>query len=229
MIKLIIFDWDDVIVLGSKQGYYNCYRETLKELGITMSEEEMDMRIKRKWGQPFREELRELLKENITLLDHACDIFYSSKFNGNTFVGGLREIPGVNDLLVRLSKNYMLAVATGNQRRMIKEKIIPRFHIPDVFCQIITSHDDNIPPEKTKPHPYMLELLMKKQNVLPSETIFVGDAKSDVQMAKNAGVGPVVVLTGHLSQKQAQLLGVTHILPDVTRIESILPPPTTII
>ena len=71
MIKLIMFDWDDVIILGSKKGYYNCYRETLSELGVTLDEKEMDIRIKRKWGQPFREELRSLLQENISLLDEA--------------------------------------------------------------------------------------------------------------------------------------------------------------
>ena len=34
MIKLLIFDWDDVITLGSKEGYYQCYRKTIKEFGI---------------------------------------------------------------------------------------------------------------------------------------------------------------------------------------------------
>ena len=63
MLKLIVFDWDDVIILGSKEGYYNCYRETLKELGVVLDEKEMDIRIRRKWGQPFRIELAELLQE----------------------------------------------------------------------------------------------------------------------------------------------------------------------
>lgn len=34
MKKLIIFDWDDVIILGAKKGYYRCYEETLNELGV---------------------------------------------------------------------------------------------------------------------------------------------------------------------------------------------------
>ncbi|MFZ2206286.1 MAG: HAD family hydrolase [Microgenomates group bacterium] len=222
MIKLIMFDWDDVIILGSKKGYYNCYRETLSELGVTLDEKEMDIRIKRKWGQPFREELRSLLQENTSLLDEACDIFYNKKFHGEAFVKELEEVRGVNDLLVRLSKKYKLAVATGNQREMIVEKMIPRFRIPEVFCQIVTSHDTNIPKEKTKPDPYMLNIILQEQGIKNSEALYVGDAENDMQMALNAGVEPVAVLTGHLSQKEAESLHIKHILSDVTKIEGIL-------
>lgn len=222
MIKLIMFDWDDVIILGSKKGYYNCYRETLKELGVVLDEKEMDIRIKRKWGQPFREELRELLQENLSLLDKACDIFYNAKFHGDAFVKELEEVKGVNELLIRLSKKYKLAVATGNQREMIEEKMIPRFAVPPVFCQIVTSHDANIPKEKTKPDPYMINMILNEQGIKSSEAIYVGDAGNDVEMARNAGVEPVVVLTGHLSQEEAEALRVKHILSDVTKIEEIL-------
>lgn len=221
MIKLIIFDWDDVITLGSKAGYYNCYRETLKEVGVVLDEKEMDIRIKKRWGQSFRKELSELLKENPSLLDKAVDIFYNKKFRGTTFTNQLSEVPGVNELLLRLSKKYKLAVATGNQKEMLLNKIIPRFRIPNVFCQIVTAHDD-IPPEKTKPDPYMINLILERQGINNKETIFVGDAENDVIMARNAGVEPIVVLTGHLSEVEAKALKVKHILSDVTKIETFL-------
>lgn len=220
MIKLVIFDWDDVIVLGSKKGYYDCYRETLNDLGVKMTEEEMDRRIRSKWGKPFRIELAELLKEKPHLLDKACEIFYKNKFEANIFLNALSEVEGVNEMLDRLSKKYKLAVATGNQREMLS-KIITKFSIPNVFSQIITSHDD-IPSEKTKPHPYMLEVILREQGIKNTEAVYVGDAETDVLMAKNAGVTPIVALTGHLSKERAQKLGVEHIIPDVTKLEEIL-------
>jgi beta-phosphoglucomutase-like phosphatase (HAD superfamily) len=55
MTKLIIFDWDDVIILGAKKGYYNCYKKTLKELGIVLDEKEIDKRIQDTWGNTDRE------------------------------------------------------------------------------------------------------------------------------------------------------------------------------
>ncbi|MBU4245864.1 MAG: HAD hydrolase-like protein, partial [Nanoarchaeota archaeon] len=51
---------------------------------------------------------------------------------------------------------------------------------------------------------------------------YVGDAKNDVLMARNARIEPIVVLTGHLSKSEAEVLKVKHIIPDVTEIEEVL-------
>ena len=219
MIKLIIFDWDDVIIFGAKEGYYNCYKKTLKELGIVLDEKEIDKRIENMWGNIDRI-LRELLKENLNLMEKASKVFYEKEFYGDAFVDSLQEMRGVNELLIRLKEKYKLAVASGNKLDMIKDKIMPKFNIPNVFDQIVSVGD--VPVEKSKPDPYMLQLILKTQGVSNKQTLFIGDAKNDVLMAKNAGVEPVVVLTGLLSKTQAEALGVKHILSDVTKIEEIL-------
>ena len=219
MIKLIIFDWDDVIIFGAKEGYYNCYKKTLKELAIVLDEKEIDKRIENTWGNIDRI-LSELLKENSNLVDKAGKVFYDKEFYGNTFVDSLKEMQGVNELLIRLKEKYKLAVASANKLDMIKDRIMPKFNIPNVFDQIVAAGD--APAGRSKPDPYMLQLILKTQGVSNKETIFIGDAKNDVLMAKNAGVEPVVVLTGVLSKIQAEALGVKHILSDVTTIEEIL-------
>lgn len=220
MIKLIIFDWDDVFTLGAKEGYYACYRKTINDVGIFLSPEEENKRILAKWGKSFREELKELLKEKPEFVDKACDIF-DKAYWGDTFIDALSVIDGTNEMLMRLRKKYILAVATGNHHKMLKERIIPRFKISDVFSQIISSHEIE-DQEKTKPHPYMLKVIMKKQNASPNETIYVGDAKTDVQMARSANVTPVVVLTGHLKKIEAEALDVQYIIQNVTQLEKIL-------
>ena len=220
MIELIIFDWDDVIILGSKEGYYNCYKKTLKELGIVLDDKEIDKRIENTWGNSDREIITELLKENPNLVNKACEIFYNKEFYGNTFIDSLKEVRGVNELLIRLKGKYKLAVASANKYDMIKDKIIPKFNIPNVFDQIVTV--DDAPTGKSKPDPYMLQLILQTQGVSNKNAIFIGDAKNDVLMAKNAGVEPVVVLTGLISKTQAEALGVKYILSDVTKIEEIL-------
>ncbi len=163
MIKLIIFDWDDVIIFGAKEGYYNCYKKTLKELGIMLDEKEIDKRIENTWGNIDRI-LSELLKENSNLIDKACKVFYDKEFYGNTFVDSLKEIQGVNELLMRLKQKYKLAVASANKLDMIKDKIMPKFNIPNVFDQIVTAGD--APAGKSKPDPYMLQLILRTQGVL---------------------------------------------------------------
>lgn len=220
MIKLIIFDWDDVFTLGSKEGYFACYHKALDDVGVQLPPEEEHKRILAKWSKSFREELKELLKERPELLDRACTA-YDKEYWGETFVKELTYLPNTNDLLKRLHTKYILAVATGARRKMIQEIVMPHFTIPNVFSQMITSHEIE-DQEMTKPHPYMLEKIMQDQGVTPYETIFVGDARTDVLMAHNAHVTPVVVLTGHLNKKEAEELGVNYIIPDVTKLEKVL-------
>jgi phosphoglycolate phosphatase-like HAD superfamily hydrolase len=220
VIKLLIFDWDDVFTLGSKEGYIHCYHETLVELGVKLDPEEEHRRIMAAWSKPHREELRGLLEERLELLDEACEI-YEDKFFGGVFVGALTYVDGANDLLERLALNYKLAVATGAHPRVLREQVMPRFGVPKVFAQIVSAYDIN-DAEKQKPHPHMLERIMHEQGATPDETVMVGDAASDVMMAHNAGVTPVVVLTGHLDREQAVALGVELIVDDVTGVEAVL-------
>ncbi len=220
MIKLLIFDWDDVFTLGPKEGYIKCLHETLVDLKVHLNPEEEQQRIQATWSHPHREELKNLLREHPALLDQACKL-YEDKFFGGTFVEALTYVEGANQLLERLKRNYLLAIATGAHPRVLKEEVMPKFHVPDVFVQVISGYDI-IEPNKQKPHPFMLDEIMKTQNSLPSETLFVGDAKSDVQMARNAGVEPVVVLTGHLARNKAEELGVKYIINDVTQLEQVL-------
>ena len=104
---------------------------------------------------------------------------------------------------------------------MIKEKVMPRFKIPNVFFELLSSCDIS-DPEKMKPHPYMANLIMKKLKVLPEETVFIGDAVGDVKMALAAKVIPIIVLTGQLNKKKALSLGVKNIINNVTLLEDYL-------
>ncbi len=221
MIKLIIFDWDDVFSLGSTEGYYDCYHQAMLGVGVYLPAKAEQKRIKAKWGTTHRMELEELLKEHPELVDKAVQIYEQHLF-GDTFVSHLEPISGGKDLLLRLSSSYKLAVASGVDPGLLKEKILPRFGIPaEVFAQIMTSHDLD-DPTYAKPHPHLAQAIMKAQGVNPEETIVVGDAPGDVRMAQAAGIEPVVVLTGHLTRPEAQKLGVRHIIPRVTELENIL-------
>jgi phosphoglycolate phosphatase len=220
MIKLIIFDWDDVITLGSKEGYFKCYHETMAELGVFLNPEEERNRILAKWGKSQLEELRELLQERPELLDRAHEI-YERKLFGDTFVDELRINGGTIGLLRELSSKYKLCVATAVNPRLLKEVVMPKFNIPQVFSQIIFSCEIS-DPEKQKPHPYMLEEMMRTQGMKPEETILVGDSKAEVIMARNASVLPVVVLTGHLNREEAEELNVESIIEEVTYLPGVL-------
>lgn len=220
MIKLIIFDWDDVFTLGATKGYYACYHKALKEINIGLPRREEIKRINAKWGKTISEEFSELLKEHPELINDAVEK-YEDILMGNTFVDCLSLVKGSREIIKTLSKKYILAIASGVNPKLLKEKIFNKFSIPNVFGEIITVYDLE-DPTKAKPHPFILQEIMRRQNILPQETIMVGDAKGDVAMAKSAGITPVVVLTGHLNRKEAKELGVKFVIPDVTFIQKIL-------
>ena len=220
MLKLIIFDWDDVFTLGSKEGYIHCLHEAITRVGVTLDPEEEHARILATWSQPHDIELKNLLREYPDRVEEACRI-YEEIFFGDAFVSSLTYVKGANELLNRLKINYTLAISTGAHPTVLQKRIMPKFKVPDVFTEIMFGYEID-DPEKNKPHPYMLETIMERTGCKPEESIFVGDAKNDVMMARNAGVEPIVVLTGHLSRQQAEELAVNHIIEDVTRLETVL-------
>ena len=218
--KLIVFDWDDVITLGAKEGYFACYDFALETVDVALPEALKTERILKKWGANHTEELKELLKENPGKLNEAVKA-YEKAFFGDVFVNSLRIIDGTVEALIRLSKRYKLAVATGGHPKVLKERIIPKFKIPNVFEVIMSGYEID-DPSKVKPDPYMLTTIMEQVGVKNTDTIYVGDAQNDVIMAQRTKVEPVIVLTGHLTEEKASQLGVSHIIPDVTMLDAVL-------
>lgn len=218
--KLIIFDWDDVITLGAKDGYFACYDFALERVGISLPDHIKKQRILKKWGTNHHEELTELLQEHAELIEKATKAFEEGFF-GDVFVNSLRMTDGTLEALERLAKKYKLAVATGGHPRLLTERIIPKFRVPQVF-EVIVSGYELADPTKTKPDPYMLDSIMEKLHVKNAETIYVGDAENDVLMARKACVESVVVLTGHLSKQKALQLGVRYVIANLTVLETIL-------
>ncbi len=219
MIKLIIFDWDDVITIGSKEGYFACHSQTLQQLGVKLSESEFKKRMLENWGKTHVETWKALLKEHPVLFEKACKLYVKKLFSD--FSKHISVLPNTRELLQKLSKKYILCVVTGMDGKLLREKVIPDFKIPAVFSTIIpTSEIKN--PAHYKPSPYMVHLLLKKYHLHPSEAIVVGDGKNDVLMAQNADVMPIVVLSGNLTEKEAKELGVKLIIKDVTYLEDVL-------
>jgi HAD superfamily hydrolase (TIGR01509 family) len=220
MIKLIIFDWDDVFTKGSIAGYYAAYHAALESVGVHLPPEEEDRRIKEKWGVSDREEVEYLLQEHPELIDKAYEVYEQHAY-GQPFLDHISIIPGAQKFLTDIAQKYTLALATGANPKVLRDMVMPAYAIPDVFSQIITIYDlDDI--SLAKPHPHIAQTIMKTQGITPEETILVGDAPTDMQMAWNAGIEPVAVLTGHLNRQQAEALGVKYIIDNVTQLEDIL-------
>jgi phosphoglycolate phosphatase len=214
LIKLIIFDFDGVIITGSNDGYFNCYHKALESVDVLLPYAKERESILKFWGKGHKHQLEDLLKEYPQKVDAAIKTYeacYSLEFAKN-----IRLVQGADVALRDLSKTYSLAIASG----MIKETLnyfLKKFNIDNLFKEIITS-DEIINIEDRKPSPYMLNKLIKDFGFEKDEAVYIGDAENDVAMAKKAGIIPVVVSTGHLDREEADKLNVKNIIPDITNL-----------
>ncbi len=98
---------------------------------------------------------------------------------------------GVLPLLAELkSRQHWLTVATGKSRRGLDE-VLRTVELAGVFDGSRTADET-----AGKPHPLMLNELMREFSVTPERTLMIGDTTHDLQMALNAGCASVGVSYG---------------------------------
>jgi phosphoglycolate phosphatase len=98
---------------------------------------------------------------------------------------------GVLPLLADLkARGHLLTVATGKSRRGLDEAL----HAVELKGRF----DGSRTADETagKPHPLMLNELMREFDVAPERTLMIGDTTHDLQMALNAGCASVGVSYG---------------------------------
>ncbi len=104
------------------------------------------------------------------------------------------EMPfdGALDMLKRLHgrDDVLIGIATGKSQRGVRH-IIDQFGLDGVFSTIQTSDD-----APSKPHPGMILQAMNECGATPRDTVMIGDAVFDIDMAHAAGVRSIAVTWG---------------------------------
>ncbi|HTN98308.1 MAG TPA: HAD-IA family hydrolase [Nordella sp.] len=119
---------------------------------------------------------------------------YKQAFWGYRTDKSFPEVPfeGALDLLRRLQArdDVLIGIATGKSQRGVRH-IIEQFGLEGVFATIQTSDD-----APSKPHPGMILQAMAETGAEPRDTVMIGDAVFDIDMAHAAGVKVVAVSWG---------------------------------
>ena len=117
---------------------------------------------------------------------------------------------GVLPMLAELkSRHHWLAVATGKSRRGLDEALASS-QLQGVFDGSRTADET-----AGKPHPRMLEELMREFGTDPARTLMIGDTTHDLQMALNAGCAAVGVGYGAHSADEFAALSPLFVAPTV--------------
>jgi phosphoglycolate phosphatase len=122
----------------------------------------------------------------------------------------LSLFPGVLPLLDELKgRQHWLAVATGKSRRGLDD-VLRTVQLQGMFNGSRTADET-----AGKPHPRMLQELMREFGTDPERTLMIGDTTHDLQMAVNAGCPAVGVSYGAHEPGEFHSLKPLHIAHSV--------------
>ncbi len=117
-------------------------------------------------------------------------------------------IPGIREMLSRLSERYSLAVVSAREEKST-QAFLDSFNLTPFFRVIVTA----LTLEHTKPYPDPILYAAREMNVPPSACLMVGDTTVDIRAGKAAGAQTVGVLCGFGEEEELRRVGADEILP----------------
>ncbi|MFC3151581.1 HAD family hydrolase [Litoribrevibacter euphylliae] len=209
---LIIFDWDgtlvdsaDLIVMCMQLAFSDAQlvvpgaEEIRNIIGLGLNEAIIELN-----GHTPESKIKEL-RERYSYHFHKNDIHELSVFDG------------VYELLMRLQgQGRLSAVATGKSRKGLARGL-SRFKQSELFTTTRCADET-----KSKPHPLMLEEILREVNVPLERAVMVGDSIYDMEMAQRLGMDSIGVTYGvHCYDRLSQFKPVT-VVDNVSSLSSFL-------
>ena len=174
---LLVFDWDGTL-MDSTGAIVAAIQSACRDLGLP---EPSNARASHVIGLGLADALRyavPTLKE-----DRFPQMIERYRYHYLSRDHELTLFEGIPALLARLkAAGYWLAIATGKSRLGL-ERALDHSGLRPYFLGSRCADECH-----SKPHPQMLEELMREFGVGPEATVMIGDTSHDLLMASNAGV-----------------------------------------
>jgi len=201
---LIAFDWDGTL-FDSTAIITRCIQNAVRDVGGTVpSDKEAAYVIGMGLMQALAHAAPDVPADKYPLLGERYRFHYLAHQNDLSLFAGVLEL--LDDLKQR---HHWLAVATGKSRRGLDE-VLHTVQLKGVFNGSRTADET-----AGKPHPRMLQELMREFGVEPERTLMIGDTTHDLQMALNAGCPSVGVSYGAHEPEAFHALQPLHVAHSV--------------
>ncbi len=217
MIKVIIFDFDGVLV-DSNELWIEIFNQASDASGLGKRFTYED--IKPHYGKPLVEVFKgshRRFRDDENMLEVMYTNFMGLA-NTEEFAESFKTFDGIKGTLGKLRGKYKLAVGSGNSRKLLL-RFLDKLGLTDYFDMVISG--DEV--ENGKPNPDMLLKIRDRFGVRSGEAVYVGDSKNDIDAAKRAKMRSVAVLSGALSRQQAKRMDPDFIIEDATHLPEVLP------
>ncbi|TFZ04037.1 HAD family hydrolase [Ramlibacter humi] len=201
---LIAFDWDGTLY-DSTKVIVRCIQRAVVDVGGALpTEQAAAYVIGMSLGQALARAAPDVPPEKYQELGQRYRHHYDQHQNDLSLFDGV--LPLLQELRAR---HHWLAVATGKSRRGLDE-VLRTEELHGVFDGSRTADET-----AGKPHPLMLQELMREFGAEPGRTLMVGDTTHDLEMARNAGCASVGVTYGAHEPDSFHELGPRHIAHSV--------------
>jgi phosphoglycolate phosphatase-like HAD superfamily hydrolase len=188
--RLIIFDLDGTLV-NAYPAIAESFNYAMKETGYRPQK----INVIRKsvgWGD------RNLLKPFVAKKDLDKVLSIYRKHHKQALLSGSRVFPRAYRVMGYLkNRGYKLAVASNRPTCFVK--ILIRHLKLDKYLDYVLCADKL---RHMKPHPEILNKIMRRFRVKPDRTIFVGDMFIDAQTGRRAKVKTVMLTTGSSTREE---------------------------
>jgi beta-phosphoglucomutase len=207
-LRAVLFDFDGVLV-NSEPLHFAALRDALAPEGVTIDEQE--------YAQTYLayddwEAARIALARNGRSHDseHVAAVAARKAALFEAMLAHIPLFPGARELVLTLSAEYPLAIASGARRCEI-ESMLAGVGLLDAFSTIVGADDV----ESTKPHPEPYLTAMRRLDgrapgLVPAECLVFEDSMAGIASALAAGMTVVAVAHSYASE---QLSAAHHVIP----------------
>jgi len=210
--KLVLFDCDGTLV-DSLDVIHQCMSRAFIDFKFAEPEAALTRSI---IGLSLDNAIARMLGRDIDDEVRAMTARYKEHFFAYRQGGGAVEplYAGIKSLLDDLKSrpDIILGVVTGKSRRGL-DAILDHHQLSSHFLATRTA--DDCP---SKPHPAMVLECCGETGMGPVDTVVIGDAVFDMELARNAGARAIGVSWGYAPVDQLELAGAGHIATNATEL-----------
>jgi HAD superfamily hydrolase (TIGR01509 family) len=179
-LRAVLFDWDGTL-LNSHAADTSAYLAMFRAMNIPWGLAELEAHYSPNWYRVYR--AAKLPKHKWAAADQAWRDHYATQRP--------KLLPGARRVLASVRRSHRLGLVTSGDRDRVHRQL-KDFALWDLFDARVCSGDT----KERKPHPEPLQLALRRMRLAPSQTVYVGDAPEDLEMARSAGVRAAIAVLG---------------------------------
>ena len=174
-IKAVLFDLDGVLI-RSYDSWFRLFNQALKHFGFKHISEPV---FRKHWGQSTKQDV-EIFMPGKTVAE--VREYFNTHYH--EYIPYVSLDPEAHHVLQFLKQRDLMLGCVTNSHRPITDAILDYHSLKPYFSIVVTADDVEYP----KPAPDLIIKTLEYFNVLPEETVFIGDTVTDIKAGTKAGV-----------------------------------------